>query len=67
VYFHGDRKASLYCILRNRWKKFENRLVSQNTLKNTGPRAVSSPREGFGGLSPSKQSSKPLKFKYEAL
>jgi len=37
---HGcGSKANLYCILRDRRKKIENRFGSQNTLKNTGLRA----------------------------
>jgi len=39
VYFYGGSKASLYCILRDRWKKLKTVVVSQNTLKNNGPRA----------------------------
>jgi len=32
-------KASLYCIFRDGWKKFENRSGLSKHLKNTGPRA----------------------------
>jgi len=39
MYFDGGSKASLYCILRDRWNNLGTVLVSQNTLKNTGPRA----------------------------
>ena len=39
VYFDGGSKASLYCILRDRWNNLGTVLVFQNTLKNTGPRA----------------------------
>jgi len=33
VYFDGYRKASLYCILRDRWKKFQNRFGLSKHLK----------------------------------
>jgi len=39
VCFDGGSKASLYCILRDRWNNLGTVLVSQNTLKNTAPRA----------------------------
>jgi len=38
VYYDGGSKASLYCILRDRWNYLGTVLISQNTLKNTGPR-----------------------------
>ena len=39
VSFSGSSKGNLYCILRDRSNNLRTVLVSQNTLKNTGPRA----------------------------
>ena len=39
LYFDGGRKASLYCILRDRRKNARTVLIPQSNLNNTGPRA----------------------------
>jgi len=39
LYFDGDSKASMYCILTDCWKNVRTVLVPQRKLKITGPRA----------------------------
>jgi len=39
VYTDGGIKASLYCILGDRWKSLIIVLVSKTNIKNTGRRA----------------------------
>jgi len=45
VYYDGDYKESLYCILRDRRKNLILVLVSQNNIKNTGPRTSATHRK----------------------